>query len=124
MHRPPRHPVVHLELHTENLARACAFYTQLFGWRAEQLPAAGHRYLTLGLGATIEGGVVEGDTERPRWLPYVEVADMGDATERAKLLGASVVLEPREGPAGWRSVLASSAGGEIALWQPKVERLP
>jgi hypothetical protein len=29
------------------------------------------------------------------------------------------LLEPREGPAGWRSVLASSDGGEIALWQPK-----
>jgi hypothetical protein len=35
------------------------------------------------------------------------------------LLGASVVLSPREGPAGWRSVLAIPAGGEVALWQPK-----
>jgi predicted enzyme related to lactoylglutathione lyase len=30
-----------------------------------------------------------------------------------------VVLEPREGPAGWRSVIAAPAGAEIALWQPK-----
>jgi predicted enzyme related to lactoylglutathione lyase len=28
-------------------------------------------------------------------------------------------LSPREGPAGWRSVVATPAGGEIALWQPK-----
>jgi predicted enzyme related to lactoylglutathione lyase len=28
------HPVVHLELQTSNLARACAFYTGLFGWSA------------------------------------------------------------------------------------------
>ena len=34
-------------------------------------------------------------------------------------LGAAVRLEPREGPAGWRSVLATRDGGEIALWQPK-----
>jgi predicted enzyme related to lactoylglutathione lyase len=33
--------------------------------------------------------------------------------------GASVLLEPREGPAGWRSVAASPAGGEIAFWQQK-----
>ena len=32
---------------------------------------------------------------------------------------ASVLLEPREGPAGWRSILAAPAGAEIALWQPK-----
>ena len=45
-------------------------------------------------------------------------------TERARDLGAAVLLEPREGPAGWRSVLATREGGEIALWQPKqtVER--
>lgn len=40
-------------------------------------------------------------------------------TDRARRLGASVLLEPREGPAGWRSVLATREGGEIALWQPK-----
>jgi hypothetical protein len=28
-------------------------------------------------------------------------------------------LEPREGPAGWRSVAASPDGGEIAFWQSK-----
>jgi hypothetical protein len=31
-----------------------------------------------------------------------------------------VLLEPREGPAGWRSVVATPAGGEIAFWQQKV----
>jgi uncharacterized protein len=112
-------PVVHLELRTGNLPRACALYTRLFGWRAETVHTDSGDYLTLELGARIEGGVVEDNTERPFWLPYVEVADVAEATERARLLGASVVLPPREGPAGWRSVLASPAGGEIALWHPK-----
>jgi len=35
------------------------------------------------------------------------------------MLGASMLLEPREGPAGWRSIVVVPAGGEIALWQPK-----
>jgi predicted enzyme related to lactoylglutathione lyase len=30
-----------------------------------------------------------------------------------------VILEPREGPAGWRSVVAAPSGAEVALWQPK-----
>ena len=29
-------PVVHLELHTPNLGRACAFYDELLGWRPVQ----------------------------------------------------------------------------------------
>jgi predicted enzyme related to lactoylglutathione lyase len=112
-------PIVHLELHTRNLARACAFYTRLFGWRAERIDVDCGSYLALELGAGIEGGVVERDTARTLWLPYVEVADVAEATDRACLLGASVLLEPREGPAGWRSVVAAPAGAEIALWQPK-----
>ncbi len=40
-------------------------------------------------------------------------------TERAGRLGATVLLEPREGPAGWRSVVATPAGGDIAFWQAK-----
>ena len=114
-----RNPVVHLELRTGNVARACAFYTRLFGWRAETVHTGVGDYLTLQLGERIERGFVEHETEHAFWLPYVEVADIGDATERARLLGATVLLEPREGPAGWRSILALPAGGEIALWQRK-----
>jgi predicted enzyme related to lactoylglutathione lyase len=117
--RAPASPVVHLELHTGNLSRACAFYMQLFGWRAERIDTGARPYLALELGDGIDGGVVECETERALWLPYVQVADLVSATERARELGASVLLEPREGPAGWRSVVAAGAGAEIALWQPK-----
>jgi predicted enzyme related to lactoylglutathione lyase len=111
--------VVHLELRTGNLPRACAFYTRLFGWRAETVHTDSGCYLTLELGERIEGGVVEHKTDGALWLPYVEVADVTEATERARFLGATVLLAPREGPAGWRSVLAAPSGAEIALWQPK-----
>jgi predicted enzyme related to lactoylglutathione lyase len=112
-------PVVHLELCTGNLACACAFYTHLFGWHAETVHTGSGDYLALEFGDRIEGGVVEHDLERSFWLPYVDVADVMEMTERARLLGASALLSPREGPAGWRSILATPAGGEIALWQPK-----
>jgi predicted enzyme related to lactoylglutathione lyase len=115
-------PVVHLELRTGNLPRACAFYTRLFGWRVEPIEVTGGSYLALELGNGIDGGIVERDTERSLWLPYVEVDDIGEATERAGRLGASLLVEPREGPAGWRSVVAVPAGAEIALWQPKAAR--
>jgi predicted enzyme related to lactoylglutathione lyase len=119
MTQVPANPLVHLELHTGDLPRACAFYAGLCGWRPERIDAGCGSYLALDLGAGIEGGVVECETRRPLWLPYVEVAEIAEVTERARLLGASVLLEPREGPAGWRSVVASPAGAEIAFWQPK-----
>jgi predicted enzyme related to lactoylglutathione lyase len=119
MARSAANHVVHLELQTGNLPRACAFYTRLFGWRLEKIEVGPRSYLMLDLGNGIEGGVVERDEEHCLWLPYVEVSDVTDVTERARLLGAAVLLEPREGPVGWRSVVAAPSGAEIALWQPK-----
>jgi len=117
--RPPANPVVHLELHTADSAGARVLYAELCGWRPQYVQLASRSYLALELGGGLGGGIVQCPTERPVWLPYVEVPRIGEATDRARLCGAAVVLEPREGPAGWRSVIATTAGGEIAFWQPK-----
>jgi uncharacterized protein len=114
-----KNPVVHLELHTADQAGAGAFYAGLLGWRAEEIRAAGRSYQALEMGGGLGGGIVECPTERALWLPYVEVDCIAAATERAHRLGGSVLLGPREGPAGWRSVVATPAGGEIAFWQQK-----
>jgi predicted enzyme related to lactoylglutathione lyase len=119
MPMPPSHPVVHLELHTGNLPRACSFYSRLCGWRPERIDTGSGSYLALAMGDGLGGGVVECDTRRSLWLPYVEVGEIAAATERARQLGGRVLLEPREGPAGWRSVVAAPAGAEVAFWQPK-----
>lgn len=111
--------VVHLELHTPDLSEARRFYAQLCGWREQQIRTAAGSYLALELGSAIGGGIVECPTDRPLWLPYVEVQDIREMTDRASLLGATVMLAPREGPAGWRSVVATPAAGELALWQSK-----
>ena len=116
-----RRPVVHLELHTGDLPRASAFYAQLCGWRPEPIDTAHGAYHALGR-RRVGGGIVECGAARPLWLPYVEVDEIDAATDRARQLGASVLLGPREGPAGWRSVVATPAGGEIAFWQPKAMR--
>jgi predicted enzyme related to lactoylglutathione lyase len=115
-------PVVHLELHTGDLPQAGALYAELCGWRPEWIETRAGSYLSLELGDGFGGGIVECGLRRPRWLPYVEVSEIAEATGRARKLGASVLLEPQEGPAGWRSVVVTPSGGEIAFWQPKARR--
>jgi predicted enzyme related to lactoylglutathione lyase len=111
--------VVHLELHTHDLEAASAFYSELLQWRTEHIETRWGTYHALPLGDGLDGGIVECGTRRAVWLPYVEVDRIEETTERARALGASVLLGPREGPAGWRSVLSTPAGGEIALWRQK-----
>jgi uncharacterized protein len=107
--------LVHLELHTRDQVAARALYRELLDWRAATVAGS---YLALDLGH-IGGGIVECGTERSGWLPYVEVDDVAALTARAQDLGARILLEPREGPTGWRSVVSTAAGGELALWQAK-----
>ena len=112
-------PVVHLELHSGDREAARNFYAAVAGWPQEQIDAGTRSYLALEMGRGLGGGIVECTTNRPVWLPYVEVPEVRSATERARELGASVLLEPREGAAGFRSVVATASAGEIAFWQQK-----
>ena len=116
---PPRDPVVHLELHTGDLACARDIYARLCGWRPRHVETGHGGYTVMEMGGSVGGGIVECSTKRAVWLPYVEVGDVAAATARAAALGARVLLDPREGPAGWRAVVATDAGGELALWQRK-----
>ena len=120
----PSHPLVHLELHTADLARARAFYAQLLGWRAAPVAAGGGEYVAFDLGRDVGGGFVSCPSPRSAWLPYVEVGDVGAVTARAADLGAAVLLGPREGPSGWRSIVSTPEAGELALWQRKRSTWP
>jgi predicted enzyme related to lactoylglutathione lyase len=123
MPRQARHPVVHLELHTCNVARACAFYSELLGWTPDRIQTSAGCYQALDMSG-LSGGVIERELDRPLWLPYVEVAEVTATAAHAESLGGTVLLTPREGPAGWRSVIAEPAGGELAFWQPKASSPP
>jgi predicted enzyme related to lactoylglutathione lyase len=115
----PIKPVVHLELHSTDLRQAHDLYAQLCGWRPELIDTDHGSYMALDLGNGIGGGIVECGTRRSLWLPYVEVQSVHESTARAQRLGADLLVPPREGPAGWRSVVTTRAGGELALWQQK-----
>jgi predicted enzyme related to lactoylglutathione lyase len=110
-----RNPIVHLELHTGDLGGARELYAELCGWRSQQIDTGHGSYVAL----AEQVGAVECPTKRPLWLPYVEVESISAAMDRARAAGASVLLEPREGPAGWRSVVSTPVGGELAFWQAK-----
>jgi predicted enzyme related to lactoylglutathione lyase len=115
-------PVVHIELHTADLAGASALYSELCGWRPEPVETCAGRYLAFEFGTALAAGMVESGAHHPIWLPYVQVDRIEAATDRARRLGASVAVEPREGPVGWRSVVSTPCGGELAFWQPKGAR--
>ncbi len=117
-------PFVHIELHTGDLARARDFYSRLFDWKLDDIPAPGGEmsYTLIGVGEGTGGGMAAcPDDPSPRWLAYVGVDDIEDATRRARELGATVLQDITEvGDYGWLSVIRDPTGAELAMWKPKM----
>ena len=117
-------PFVHIELQTNDLAKAKAFYSRLFDWKLEDVPMPeGGSYTMIGVGEGTGGGMIKSQAlagAPPQWLAYVAVSDVGTSTRKAKELGAKVVMDKTEvGEFGWMSILTDPTGANFALWQPK-----
>ena len=111
-------PFVHVELATNDVARAKEFYTALFDWKLEDIP--GMDYTLIKVGEGTGGGMMKNPMpDSPSsWLAYVLVADVVAATEKAKSLGATICKEVTEIPGiGWFSVITDPTGATLALWQ-------
>lgn len=115
-------PFVHVELQTHDTAAAKDFYTRLFGWklRDEPMPSGHGTYTMIEVGEGTGGGIYTNPDPQapPCWLAYVGVEDIVAATEKARTLGATILVDCVEvGGFGWMSVFVDPAGATLALWQ-------
>jgi uncharacterized protein len=120
---PMANPFVHVELHTNDLSKAKAFYSKLFGWKLkdESMPGGG-TYTMVDVGEGVGGGMMTAmpPGSPPRWQAYVGVDDVAASTRKAKELGAKIMMEKTEvGDYGFMSVIVDPTGATIALWEPK-----
>jgi predicted enzyme related to lactoylglutathione lyase len=115
-------PFVHVELLTNDVARAKEFYTGLFDWKLEDIP--GMDYTLIKVGEGTGGGMMKNPVpDSPSfWIAYVLVDNVAAATDKAKSLGATICKEVTEVPGiGWFSVITDPTGATLALWQMNPE---
>ncbi len=121
-------PFVHVELNTTDLARAKSFYSKLFDWKLEDVPMGPRHedtYTMIGVGEGTGGGMMTQPVPGApsMWLAYVAVDDIGASTEKARSLGAKIVVDVTEiGEVGWFSVFVDPTGAPLALFKPKMKR--
>lgn len=109
------------ELATRDPERARTFYSELFGWSAEESemsPTA--TYTTFKNAERLAGGMLKISEEMgdvpPNWLVYFAVEDCDAAVERARNAGANVVMPPSDIPdIGRFSVIVDPQGAACAL---------
>jgi uncharacterized protein len=116
-----------VDLATTDPAGAKAFYGELFGWEAEDMPA-GERatYTMLRLDGDYVCALYEMDATRseqgvpPHWFSYVSVADADATATRARELGGTVYGEAFDVlDAGRMAVVGDPTGALLGVWQPR-----
>ncbi|MCA1826517.1 MAG: VOC family protein [Myxococcales bacterium] len=117
-------PFVHVELQTNDLAKAKAFYSKLFDWKLEDAKMPdGETYTMINVGEGTGGGMYESKAlagKPPHWLAYVLVNDVSSSTRKAKELGAKAVMDKTEvGGFGFMSIVVDPTGATFALWEAK-----
>jgi predicted enzyme related to lactoylglutathione lyase len=116
-------PFVHVELNTQDVAKAKNFYGKLFDWKLEDTPMPGMEYTLIKVGEGTAGGIMKHPMPGAPsfWLAYVGVNDIKAATAKAKSLGANFIKDVTEIPnVGWFSIFTDPTGAVLALFQAKM----
>jgi uncharacterized protein len=116
------------DLTTTDQDAAKAFYTGLFGWEAQDMPAGDYAvYSVMRVGGKSVAAIAPQPAQQrdagapPVWNSYVSVESADATAERARELGASVhapafdVFE-----AGRMAVIQDPQGAYVLVWQPKM----
>jgi uncharacterized protein len=115
------------DLGTTDLEGAKSFYTELFGWTFEDMPAGDSIIYSM---ASKNGKYVAAAYEMnpemraagapPAWLNYVTVANLEQSVAKARELGATVMQEPLDVlNSGRMAIIADPQEAMLAFWQPQ-----
>ena len=108
-----------VELGTRDLEAAKVFYSRLFQWTYEDVPAGGEPYTIAKRDGVDVGGL---DGHRPDegygWQSYVAVHDLPGVLDKARELGATVLPHSGDLPVASRfAILRDPTGAEVTLWE-------
>lgn len=108
--------IVFHELNSHDLAAAQAFYARMFGWRFEPRD---EDYLYIKSDDVLVGGVIKLPAPHvpAHWLPYIAVATLEDAHERAEAAGCKPLVTAMQVPNGRFAILQDPQGAMFCAWQ-------
>lgn len=115
-----------VELSTTDTDGAKSFYSELFGWEAEDAPVPGGVYTMCKKGDAYVGAIQSLQEEMraqghpPFWMSYVTVDSVDDTAGKVEGLGGKVLAPPFDVmDAGRMAVIQDPQKASLALWEAK-----
>jgi predicted enzyme related to lactoylglutathione lyase len=107
------------QLNTSDPGRAQEFYSELFGWRVEQVAGGDQPYWGIYNGDNLNGGMMQlppGNPAPPHWLVYFGTDDIDAAAEYIGQSGGTVMVPKMEVPGGHFIVAQDPQGAVFGLF--------
>lgn len=110
-------PLVHFEFVADNPEALAEFYRKLFDWTIEKFEG-GMEYWSVTTGSTPGGGIARRESPEQMQTIYFDVPSVDDYLQKARGLGAKVIVEKFEvGDMGWGALIADPDGNLLGLWE-------
>ncbi len=112
------------ELNTRDIAAAKAFYSEVFGWKPNDMDMGDMSYTEWKLGDKPVAGMMTMPDMVPaevpaHWLVYFGVEDADGTVSKSTELGATTLVPPTDIPPGRFAVLADPDGAAFAVIKPQ-----
>ena len=113
-------PFCHVELATDDVAKAKKFYKSVFAWKLDEMKGDGMPYTMINVGKGVGGGMMKKQmpNQPTAWLPYVEVDNVKKTLAKAAKSGAQVVVDYMPiGEMGAIGVFIDPTGAGLGVWE-------
>ena len=112
-----KHPIVHIEFSSKDLEAAGKFYSDLFGWKVEQMPEMNYAMFETGEG--LGGGLTPVSDSYPPGtvVVYIDTEDIEATLAQVESLGGKVMATKTEIPGmGWFGLFTDPSGNLVGLF--------
>ena len=109
--------IVHVEVHSNEPARTKQFFSEVFGWKFEDVPEMD--YTTFQAPSAPHGGLMKPmENSPPQVLNYILSANIEETSRRIETAGGAIVVPKTEIPkVSWFAIFREPGGTVQALYQ-------
>jgi uncharacterized protein len=108
--------IVHLEISSDDTAKAREFWGSLFGWKFEAYPGPSEYHMTQ-ISDQTGGAITNMEPGKRGTRVYFDVDDINAGAARVKELGGEAGEAMPVPNMGWFAVCKDGEGNEFGLWQ-------
>lgn len=109
--------IVHFEIPADDVKRAKKFYTELLGWKFEEVPG-GYWLITTSGEKAVDGGMMKRQNPQQQITNYIDVPSADEYAAKVETLGGKVVVPKMPVPGmGYFVVCLDTENNIFALWE-------